>query len=56
MHTLALVIVTLLVLAGVPSVSAQTGATLTIAQPADATTLDPGRSTQVVTVNYFVNL
>jgi peptide/nickel transport system substrate-binding protein len=30
--------------------------TVTIAQPADATTLDPARSTQVLTVNYFVNL
>ena len=29
---------------------------LVISQPADATTLDPGRSTQVLTVNYFVNL
>ena len=29
---------------------------ITISQPADATTLDPGRSTQVLTVNYFVNL
>ena len=32
------------------------GATLTISQPADATTMDPGRSTQVLTVNYFYNL
>jgi peptide/nickel transport system substrate-binding protein len=30
--------------------------TITIAQPADATTMDSGRSTQVLTVNYFVNL
>lgn len=29
---------------------------ITIAQPAEATTMDPGRSTQVLTVNYFVNL
>ena len=29
---------------------------ITISQPADATTLDPGRSTQVLTVNYFVNI
>jgi len=29
---------------------------ITIAQPADATTMDPGRSTQVLTVNYFANL
>ena len=27
-----------------------------IAQPADATTMDPGRTTQVLTVNYFANL
>jgi peptide/nickel transport system substrate-binding protein len=27
-----------------------------ISQPAEATTMDPGRSTQVLTVNYFVNL
>src|SRR5258706_7792421 len=31
-------------------------ATITISQPADATTMDPGRSTQVLTVNYFANL
>ena len=37
-------------------VAAQKGATITIAQPADATTMDPGRSTQVLTVNYFHNL
>ncbi len=29
---------------------------ITIAQPAEATTMDPGRSTQVLTVNYFYNL
>src|SRR3989475_8851192 len=29
---------------------------ITISQPAEATTMDPGRSTQVLTVNYFVNL
>jgi ABC-type transport system substrate-binding protein len=29
---------------------------ITISQPADATTIDPGRSTQVLTVNYFYNL
>ncbi|MBI1845371.1 MAG: hypothetical protein HY294_16365 [Candidatus Rokubacteria bacterium] len=29
---------------------------LTISQPAEATTMDPGRSTQVLTVNYFYNL
>src|SRR3989475_4568136 len=31
-------------------------AQLVISQPAEATTMDPGRSTQVLTVNYFVNL
>lgn len=31
-------------------------ARITIAQPAEATTMDPGRSTQVLTVNYFYNL
>ena len=29
---------------------------ITIVQPAEATTMDPGRSTQVLTVNYFYNL
>src|SRR5881397_4368752 len=29
---------------------------ITISQPAEATTMDPGRSTQVLTVNYFFNL
>jgi peptide/nickel transport system substrate-binding protein len=29
---------------------------LVISQPAEATTMDPGRSTQVLTVNYFINL
>jgi ABC-type transport system substrate-binding protein len=29
---------------------------VTIAQPAEPTTMDPGRSTQVLTVNYFYNL
>src|SRR2546430_3222447 len=29
---------------------------ITIAPPAEATTMDPGRSTQVLTVNYFANL
>src|SRR6267142_5807214 len=29
---------------------------ITISQPAEATTMDPGRSTQVLTVNYFINL
>jgi peptide/nickel transport system substrate-binding protein len=31
-------------------------AEITISQPAEATTMDPGRSTQVLTVNYFYNL
>ena len=39
-----------------PLPPAQSGAQITIAQPADATTMDPGRSTQVLTVNYFYNL
>ena len=34
----------------------QTPRQLVISQPADATTMDPGRSTQVLTVNYFANL
>ncbi len=50
-------IVAALLLLAVPSVaSAQSGAQITIAQPAEATTMDPGRSTQVLTVNYFYNL
>src|SRR5438876_2613177 len=36
--------------------AAQKGLTITIAPPADAVTMDPGRSTQVLTVNYFANL
>jgi peptide/nickel transport system substrate-binding protein len=35
---------------------AQSGAQITISQPAEATTMDPGRSTQVLTVNNFINL
>jgi peptide/nickel transport system substrate-binding protein len=31
-------------------------AQIVISQPAEATTMDPGRSTQVLTVNYFINL
>jgi len=31
-------------------------AQIVISQPAEATTMDPGRSAQVLTVNYFVNL
>ncbi len=49
---LALVLVAL----AVTPAPAQRGLTITIAQPADATTMDPGRSTQVLTVNYFHNL
>jgi peptide/nickel transport system substrate-binding protein len=46
-----------LLLVFLPSLAlAQTGAQITIAQPAEATTMDPGRSTQVLTVNYFYNL
>ena len=56
MRTICCVLAAVLVLAGPAVVAAQPGATLTISQPADATTLDPGRSTQVLTVNYFVNL
>src|SRR5437762_5582304 len=42
---------------GVGEAPAQSrSATITISQPADATTMDPGRSTQVLTVNYFFNL
>jgi peptide/nickel transport system substrate-binding protein len=36
--------------------TSQSGGQITIAQPADATTMDPGRSTQVLTVNYFFNI
>jgi len=36
--------------------SAQKRTEVIISQPADAVTLDPGRTTQVLTVNYFVNL
>src|SRR5205809_7503552 len=36
--------------------AAQRSTQIVISQPADATTMDPGRSTQVLTVNYFVNL
>ena len=49
-------LVALAVWAGsVPPARAQ-GVQITIAQPAEATTMDPGRSTQVLTVNYFYNL
>ena len=36
--------------------AAQGRSQIVISQPADATTMDPGRSTQVLTVNYFANL
>lgn len=53
-------IVTVLALAAAlalpPAAGAQRSGEITIAQPADATTMDPGRSTQVLTVNYFFNL
>jgi peptide/nickel transport system substrate-binding protein len=45
-----------LVAALAPPAAAQKGLTITIAPPADAVTMDPGRSTQVLTVNYFANL
>jgi peptide/nickel transport system substrate-binding protein len=48
-------LVALLLGAVVPAVPAR-AAQITISQPAEATTMDPGRSTQVLTVNYFVNL
>ena len=44
-----------LLLFSVPPVAAQP-AQIVISQPAEATTMDPGRSTQVLTVNYFVNV
>jgi len=49
-----LVITVIILLAALPA-SAQP-AQITISQPAEATTMDPGRSTQVLTVNYFYNL
>src|SRR5262245_65214618 len=45
----------LLLLAGVLPAAAQPSQ-IVISQPAEATTMDPGRSTQVLTVNYFVNV
>src|SRR6185503_9565040 len=45
-----------ILLALLSAVPAAAQSQLTIAQPAEATTMDPGRSTQVLTVNYFVNL
>src|SRR5258705_13341475 len=46
--------VLVLLAAAVPA--AAQPAQIVISQPAEATTMDPGRSTQVLTVNYFVNL
>src|SRR5262249_15439980 len=55
--SLALIIATSMLLgAAVPARAQATGAQITIAQPAEATTMDPGRSTQVLTVNYVYNL
>ena len=48
------VITVMILLAAIPA-SAQP-VQITISQPAEATTMDPGRSTQVLTVNYFYNL
>src|SRR2546427_11849983 len=45
-----------LVLAGLVSTAHAEPVQITIAPPAEATTMDPGRSTQVLTVNYFVKL
>jgi peptide/nickel transport system substrate-binding protein len=46
--------VLMLLAAAVPAVAQP--AQIVISQPAEATTMDPGRSTQVLTVNYFVNM
>jgi peptide/nickel transport system substrate-binding protein len=43
-------------LLGALASSAHAQVQITISQPAEATTMDPGRSTQVLTVNYFYNL
>ncbi|MEK7700461.1 MAG: ABC transporter substrate-binding protein [candidate division NC10 bacterium] len=45
-----------LVLAALASAAHAQPVQITIALPAEATTMDPGRSTQVLTVNYFYNL
>src|SRR5262245_11101441 len=51
---LALIIAPIAPIGSASPASAQSAATqITIAQPAEATTMDPGRSTQVLTVNYF---
>jgi len=51
-----LLAILLLVLVTAAPALAQSTPTLVISQPAEATTMDPGRSTQVLTVNYFFNL
>jgi peptide/nickel transport system substrate-binding protein len=50
------VVVGLAVVALAAPGEAQRGVEITISQPADASTMDPARSTQVQTVNYFYNL
>ena len=56
MRTPGALLAAVLTLLTAGSAAAQSPVTLTIALPADATTMDPGRSTQVLTVNYFYNL
>ena len=53
MRAACLAVLTLLATA---SAGAAQPAQIVISQPAEATTMDPGRSTQVLTVNYFVNI
>jgi len=48
--------ITAVVLLAALASSAHAQVQITISQPAEATTMDPGRSTQVLTVNYFYNL
>ena len=55
MKRLACVALLAAVLAAAGAAHAQP-VTITISPPAEATTMDPGRSTQVLTVNYFYNL
>src|SRR5262250_2405682 len=54
-HMRAATLIACLLLSSVLPVAAQP-AQIVISQPAEATTMDPGRSTQVLTVNYFVNV
>src|SRR5215467_6923249 len=49
-------LVAVALLAGPRACAADAPSQITISQPAEATTMDPGRSTQVLTVNYFYNL